>query len=134
MIEKIVGKAAAQPIQFAIGAGIVVAVVYFVVKHAGAAAVETAVGAISGNNALTQGTPYQDKGAVGTLAAAANRVSGGSLQSIGEALGGWLYDVTHKEYDPNSGYQSAPKTTSDGARATDLLWGRVGTVELRSTF
>jgi hypothetical protein len=132
MIEKIVGKAAAQPIQFAIGAGLVVAVVYYVVKHAGAAAVETAAAAISGDNALTHGTPYQDKGVIGTVAAAADRASGGSLRSIGEALGGWLYDVTHKEYDPNSGFQSAAKTVDDGAHATDLLWGRVGSVELRA--
>jgi hypothetical protein len=132
MIEKIVGKAAAQPIQFAIGAGIVVAIVYFVVKHAGAAAVETAVGAISGDNALTHGTPYQDKGIVGTVAAAANKASGGALQSIGEALGGWVYDVTHKAYDPNSGLQSAQKTVRDGQVATDMLWGPIGSVALRA--
>lgn len=130
MIDKIVGKAAAQPIQFAIGVGIVVGVAYFLVKHVGTAAARAAAGIVTGNNALTEGTPYADKGVVGTLAAAANSASGGSLRSIGEALGGWVYDVTHREYDPSTGLKSAQKTVADGARATDALWGPIGSVEL----
>jgi hypothetical protein len=132
MIDRLVGKAAAQPIQFAIGAGIVVAVAYFVIKRAGVEAAKSAVGIVSGDNALTHGTPYENKGVVGTVAAAANRASGGYLQSIGESLGGWVYDVTHRDYDPSTGLQSAQKTVNDGARATDLLWGRVGSVQLRA--
>jgi hypothetical protein len=136
MIDKLVGKAAAQPIQFAIGAGIVVGLAYFVLRHAVGAAAKTAVDAVggiaSGNNALTLGTPYEDKGIVGTLAGAANRASGGSLQSIGEALGGWVYDITHRDYDPRDGLHTAADTLADGSRETDSLWGRVGSVLLRS--
>lgn len=132
MIDKLAKSAAAQPIQFALGVAIVGVVAYFIVKRAAGAAAESAVGLLTGDNALTEGTPYQRAGVFGTLGAAANAASGGHLQSIGEALGGWVYDLTHAEYDPSSGLKSATKTVSDGARATDALWGRVGGVELRS--
>ncbi len=132
MIDKLAKSAAAQPIQFALGVAIVGVVAYFLVKRAAGVAAETAVGVVTGDNALTRGTPYQDAGVLGTLGAAANAASGGHLQSIGEAIGGWVYDITHRDYDPNSGLKSAPKTVSDGARATDALWGRVGAVELRA--
>lgn len=132
MIDKLAKSAAAQPIQFALGVAIVAVVGYFVVKRATGAAVDAAVGVVTGDNALTRGTPYQGAGVLGTLGAATNAASGGHLQSIGEALGGWVYDLTHADYDPNSGLKSAPKTVSDGARATDALWGRTGTVELRA--
>lgn len=132
MIDKLAKSAAAQPLQFALGVAIVGVVAYFIVKRATGAAVETAVGVVTGDNALTKGTPYQGAGVLGTLGAAANAASGGHLQSIGESLGGWIYDLTHAEYDPSTGLQSAPKTVSDGARATDALWGPVGSVSLRA--
>jgi len=139
MIDKLAKSAAAQPLQFAIGVGIVAAVGYFLVKRAGAAAAAAAAnaareagGLVTGNNALTLGTPYAGAGVVGTVAAAANAASGGTLRSIGEALGGWVYDVTHRDYDPSTGMQTAPKTLADGARETDMLWGRVGSVVLRA--
>ena len=82
-------------------------VVYYVGKKvvgaagaAAGAAVDTAGGLLSGNNALTQGTPYQGAGLAGTLGAAANTVSGGALSSIGETIGGWLADLTIP--DPNA--------------------------------
>jgi hypothetical protein len=134
MIDKIAKSAASQPIQFAIGVAIVGVVGYFLVKRAAGVAAATAVGVVAGDNALTQGTPYQGAGVLGTLGAAANAASGGHLRSIGESLGGWVYDLTHSEYDASSGLKSAPKTVADGRRATDRLWGPVGSVELRTTF
>lgn len=131
MINKVAKLAASQPIQFALGVALVAGVGYFIVRRAGAEAARAAAGVVTGNNALTEGTPYEGKGVIGTLAGAANAASGGSLRSIGEALGGWIYDVTHREYDPSTGLQGAAKTVSKGAAATDLLWGRIGAVELR---
>lgn len=120
-----------DPIKLAIGVGLIVAVLYFVGRVAVKDAAGVVGGIASGNNALTNGTPYQGTGVVGTIAAAANSASGGALQSIGEAIGGWVYDATHKAYDPSTGLQGAQKTVSDGARSTDQLWGPLGGVDLR---
>lgn len=132
MMTKVAKLAAAQPIQFALGVALVAGVGYFLVRHVGASAARAAAGVVTGHNALTTGTPYEGKGVVGTLAGAANAASGGSLRSIGEALGGWFYDVTHREYDPSAGLQTPAKTVADGARKTDSLWGPIGSVSLRS--
>jgi hypothetical protein len=132
MIDKLAKSAASQPIQFALGVAIVGVVGYFLVKRAAGVAAETAVGVIAGENALTEGTAYHGAGVLGTLGAVANKASGGSLQSIGESLGGWIYDLTHADYDPSSGLQTAPKTLTKGAEETDSLWGRIGSVVLRS--
>lgn len=139
MIDKLAKSAASQPIQFAIGAGIVLGLGYFLLRRVagdvaelGAGAARTVDGVVSGNNALTVGTPYAGYGVVGTVAGVANRASGGALQSIGESLGGWFYDVTHRDYDPSDGLQTAANTVADGARETDTLWGRIGSVILRA--
>jgi hypothetical protein len=67
---------------------------------------------ITNNQTDAQGNPvtaYSETQTpiVGTLGAAANTVSGGTLASIGEWLGNALADVT-MPYDPNS---QAPATT-----------------------
>jgi hypothetical protein len=132
MSKGIVDKALANPIQLAIGVGIVAGVVYFLGRIVIKQTAEVARGVVSGNNALTSGTPYAGAGVLGTLGAAVNEASGGTLQSIGESLGGFVFDLFHKEYDPNDGLQTGAKTVSDGAKATDALWGRIGSVSLRS--
>lgn len=77
-------------------------------------------GLVSGNNALTQNqhnidgsqqTAYVGAGIPGTLGAAANTASGGLFSSIGDWLGGGLYDMTHS--DPLAGpINPAPPSTS----------------------
>ena len=70
-------------------------VVYFVTKQAAKAAgavASAAGGVLTGNNALTAGTPYQGAGVAGTLGAAANDVSGGVLQNVGDYIGNKLAD------------------------------------------
>jgi len=94
-----------------IGAGVLVAgvVVYFlgrqIAKGAGDAAgavLDAVGGAVTGNNALTQGTPYEGVGfGLGTLGAATNAASGGVLGRFGSWLGGQIYDIANKPYDPN---------------------------------
>lgn len=125
------GKLLDNPIQLAIGVGIVAGIIYFLGRKVITEAAAVAGGVISGNNALTTGTPYAGGGVAGTLGAAVNQASGGSLQSIGEALGSWAFDLFHTEYDPNSGLQTGAKTVSNGADNTDALWGKIGNIQLR---
>lgn len=68
-------------------------VVYFVGKKVLTGAANVVGGAVSGNNAITSGTPYAGWGVAGTLGAAANSASGGVLSDIGNKLGGWAYDI-----------------------------------------
>jgi len=83
-------------------------IVYYVGKkvlgaagQAAGAAASAAGGVLSGNNSLTQGTPYQGAGVAGTLGAATNTVSGGALADFGNWISGQIADVT-MPYDPNS--------------------------------
>lgn len=139
---KLVEKALDNPIQLALALGGVIALVYFIGRKALGAAADGAAGLVSGNSAITrnqtnatgdQVTAYQGRGVLGTLGAAANTASGGTLSSIGEALGGWIYDVTHDDYDPRTGLQTASKQVQQGAASTDLLWGPLGSITLRSS-
>jgi hypothetical protein len=66
-----------------------------------ATTVDAAGGVLTGNNTVTQSatnaagdatTAYQGAGIVGTVGAATNAVSGGVLASMGEAIGGKLFD------------------------------------------
>lgn len=59
------------------------------------AGIDLVGGVLSGNNALTEGTVYEDRGLAGTLGAAANEISGGTLESIGSWLGGKIFDLTN---------------------------------------
>lgn len=56
-------------------------------------AVDTVGGVLTGENELTEGTPYEGAGVLGSLGAATNAISGGALQSIGEWTGSALYDL-----------------------------------------
>lgn len=71
-----------------VGGGLVI----YLGRQAVSAAADTAGGILSGNNDLTRDTVYEDKGVLGTLGAAANTMSGGSLEKVGSAIGGWLFD------------------------------------------
>lgn len=129
---KAIDKALQNPIQLAIGVGLVITLVYFLARKTAGDAAQGAAGIITGNNAATRGTAYEGTGVVGTVAGSIDKASGGVLSSIGEALGGWFYDVTHEDYDPSTGLQTPTKTVKDGASATDLLWGSIGSVALRN--
>lgn len=87
---------------------VAIVVVYYVGKKvagaavaAGGAVVDAAGGVLSGNNRLTQGTPYEGTGVLGTAGAAANTVSGGSLQKVGDWIASWLPGAGN-DYDPNA--------------------------------
>lgn len=51
---------------------------------------------------VNKGTPYAGAGVVGTVGNLTNQVSGGTLASLGDWIGGSLYDLTHSAYDPNA--------------------------------
>ena len=60
--------------------------------------VDTVAGLATGNNVITQTArtdAYQGAGIFGTLGAATDHVLGGAPSSVGEWLGGKLYDWTH---------------------------------------
>jgi hypothetical protein len=46
---------------------------------------------------VNQGTPYEGAGIIGTLGNFTNQALGGVPQSVGQSLGGWLYDLTHDD-------------------------------------
>jgi hypothetical protein len=95
-------------------------VAYVVVKYGlpklaggaatGAADTLNAVNQGLGNNQLTNSqtdfgggkVDYSGHGPVSTLGAEANALSGGTLASGGEALGGWLYSAFNKTPDPTA--------------------------------
>ena len=103
-----------------IGAGVLVAgvVLYFFgrqAKQAIGAAADSVGGVVSGNNALTEGTPYEGWGIFGTLGAATNTTLGGVPEWIGSRVGGAIYDVVHL-FDPN---QRKFTSTAPATRAED---------------
>lgn len=132
-MSKVANAALNNPVQFAIAAAVVVGVVYFATRAVAKQAAAAVGGVVSGNNAITNGTPYAGTGIVATPAAIANSASGGLLAEFGGWLGRSVYDLTHpNDYDPNAGMQYAPNTVRQGANATDLLWGPIGGVVLRA--
>jgi hypothetical protein len=97
---------------------VVVGVAYFLVRQsikAAGAVANAAGGVLSGNNALTQGTPYQGAGIAGTLGAGANVVSGGVLESIGDWLGGKAADVHDYFSGASDPTASTPASSTGGA-------------------
>ena len=125
-------KATENPLVIAIAAAGAVAVVAYVLKQYGKAAAEAVGGAVSGNNAITRGTPYQGAGVAGTVGAATNAASGGALQRAGESLGEWLYGVFGDKYDPNAAtppFVRQPQILNQTDASS--LWGLYGTVTRR---
>jgi len=129
---KILQSAAANPLQLALGVGLLIGLVYYLGRKTIGDAASGVGGILTGSNAITKGTVYENKGIVGTIASAANKTTGGALESIGEGIGGWFYDLTHTDYDPNTGLQTKADTVREGANNTDSLWGKIGSVLLRS--
>ena len=92
---------AAKPIGIAVavlGVGALVWFIYGRKVKAAAAAVVSAVNPASDKNLVYNGV-------VGTIG---RTISGDETWS----LGGWLYDVTHKDYDPNAPTSSAPTSST----------------------
>jgi hypothetical protein len=77
-----------KKIQGVIALAALVGIAYWVYSKA---KTEVAAAANAVNN-VNAGTPYEGAGVVGTLGNGANQLSGGALQSVGEWIGGTLYD------------------------------------------
>lgn len=72
---------------------------------------------------VNKGTAYEGSGVVGTLGNAANQASGGVLQSIGESIGGKLFDWFGDTYDPNAVPGSTRKQqVNDNFYNPGVLW------------
>lgn len=83
---KLVDTLARNALPIGLGVAAVLLGVYYVTRKAVGAAADTVAGIATGNNALTDGTPYAGTGVLGTLGAATNAVSGGAFQAIGERI------------------------------------------------
>src|SRR5689334_7890370 len=94
--QKLTGSAQGDLVLLAGAAVAVIALVWFVKRQAAAVAA-AAGGLVTGNNAVTQGTPYAGTGVLATPAAIANDASGGVLAEFGGWLGRSIYDWTHPE-------------------------------------
>jgi hypothetical protein len=91
-----------------------------------ATTIDVAGGVLTGNNAVTENatnaageatTAYQGAGIVGTVGAATNAASGGVLASIGESIGGTLFDWFGPKVD----------LTNKAAPAAGTITTRTGT-------
>jgi hypothetical protein len=91
---KYIDKALQNPLQLALGVAVIAAAAYFIVRQTVGAALDGAGGLISGNNPITEGTPYEGGGVVGTVGAATDKASGGLLSTIGGWIGGKIADAT----------------------------------------
>ncbi len=107
-----------------VGGGLVLFLAYKAITKAASAAAGAAAGVVSGNNAITQNqttwsgqstNAYQGKGVLGTLGAATNSASGGAFASIGDWIGGKLYDLFGSNPNPNGGTNNASGTGSNVA-------------------
>lgn len=91
---------AAQPVQLAIAVVLVAGAGYWLLRRAAkdstdaaSAGVDAIGGIFSGNNRLTEGTPYEDAGILGTIGSGVNELLGGAPEKLGSKLGGWLADL-----------------------------------------
>lgn len=95
-----------DPIKLAIGAVIVLAVVYYLTRKTVNDVADGVAGLVSGNNAITKNqtnadgekvTAYEDFGGIlGTVGAVFNSASGGHLASAGEAIGSWWGELMNE--------------------------------------
>ena len=103
----------------AIGAGVVLGVLVLGrnAQRAAGQVIDTAGGIWTGDNAVTRAatnaagervTAYEGAGVLGTVGAATNAASGGVLASIGQWLGGKVYDWTNPDPLDAAGGRSVP--------------------------
>lgn len=100
-----------------VASAIAALVVYYIIKKSAGAVASAAGGILSGNNAVTAGTDYAGTGALGTLGAATDKVSGGIFSSIGESIGSGLYDLFGTDYNPNAPASSTNSTVPGSSDA-----------------
>lgn len=90
-----IDKLFSDPIRLAAGVVIVVATVYYLARRTVVDTVQGSAnivgGVLSGNNAVTKDTPYENKGTVGTVAAVTDRLLGGLPQVIGSQISSWFF-------------------------------------------
>lgn len=89
-------RIAKNPWPLVIGGVVLAGVVYFFGKQL----LASLGGIFTGNNALTEGTDYEGTGVAGTVGAAFDAASGGTLSSVGSAIGTGLADLlSSSDYD-----------------------------------
>lgn len=92
----------------ALGAAVVIAVAYFILRKAVGDVAKGAAGLLTGDNAITQNATnadgekvdaYESRGVLGTLGASANAVSGGLFASWGQYLADKAFSAFHPSSD-----------------------------------
>lgn len=134
-LENSLGKTIESPVGLAVAVGLGLLVVYIgyrAVKGAASAAVNAGAGLLTGNNAITQNqtdasgnpvTAYQGAGVLGTLGAATNSVSGGTLASFGDWIGGKVYDLFNSSSTPAAAASSGQTSTAgSGTTPSQSNW------------
>lgn len=130
MSKTLVSKALDNPVQLALGACLVIGVVYWIGRKTLTDAASATAGLVTGNNAITAGTAYEGKGIAGTVGGAVDKAGGGLFSTIGGWLGGKIYEVSHPEWN-GGGLVQDQQRLREGAAYTNNLWGPIGGVELR---
>lgn len=82
-----------DPIKLAVGAVIVIGVVYFLGRKTVKDTRDYVADTVS---SINEGTPYEGTGVVGTLGHGVNVLTGNWLDDFGSWIGGSIYDMTHK--------------------------------------
>lgn len=122
MIDKAVNAALKNPVQLALGAAVVLGVVYFLGRKTVTDVASAGAGLVTGNNAITRGTSYEGAGVLGTIGGATNRAVP-ILDDFGGWLGRTVYDWTHTDYDPNAPAGSAAaEERSWWANLKERIW------------
>lgn len=99
-----------NPVHLAVAGVVIVGALFYLSKKLVSAATDVAVGAVTGDNAITQNqtdaagnktNAYVGGGIPGTLGAVANTASGGFLASFGETIGEWTFNHFGPKVDIN---------------------------------
>lgn len=120
-ISRMVDKALANPVQLALGVGIVLGVVYLLGRAALKETAGAVGGLVSGDNAITRGTPYQGAGVAGTLGATVDAASGGLLSRFGAWIGGTVYDKFHGDANLISDFRAEYLLAKRRGASPDVL-------------
>lgn len=101
MRSPVAALAGANPLLLGAGLAVLLIVGYSLARGALGEVAGIGAGLVTGDNAITRNQTnaageatdaYQGAGVLGTLGAATNSVSGGVFASVGESIGGAIYD------------------------------------------
>lgn len=117
--NKLASQALDNALPLAIGAAVIVGVVYYLGRKTISDSADAVGGIVSGNNAVTRGTVYEGTGTLGTIGAATDAVSGGVLSAVGEKISSWFTptqtgaDLYFRTIFPDASVGAVPSNSID---------------------